>query len=235
MTASPIDTAHTSKPLADQQGAGELAINHVGVVGLGHMGHAFAVNLIEDGYQVMVFDRNPERTTAPRASGASAAHAAGRSCRLRCDVVLTSLSDDDALAAVALGPSGLVGIQPGMPPGTTCSPTSKDTTIVSGFIPASGISPPNRQSAKPLNPMSTKSGEGQGQHSLGLDPPLELSVQTFNCIRCADQFPLTFGNRVKVNSLSPASSRLSATARHFIRHLRMNALRFASISTFESS
>src|SRR5580704_11703177 len=47
-----------------------------------------------------------------------------------------------------------------MPPGTTCSPTSKDTTIVSGFIPLSGISPPNRQSAKPLNPMSTKSGEG---------------------------------------------------------------------------
>src|ERR1700730_824208 len=48
-----------------------------------------------------------------------------------------------------------------MPPGTTCSLTSKDTTIVSGFIPLSGISPPNRQSAKPLNPMSTKSGEGQ--------------------------------------------------------------------------
>src|SRR5438105_2115211 len=47
-----------------------------------------------------------------------------------------------------------------MPPGTTCSPTSKDTTIVSGFIPLSGISPPNRQSAKPPNPVSTKSGEG---------------------------------------------------------------------------
>ena len=52
--------------------------------------------------------------------------------------------------------------QPGMPPGTTCSPTSKDTTIVSGFIP---LSPPNRQSAKPLNPMSTKSGEGHARHS----------------------------------------------------------------------
>ena len=108
MTASPIDTAQTSKPLADQQGAGELAINHVGVVGLGHMGHAFAVNLIEDGYQVMVFDRNPERTTALRASGASAATQLGDLAA--CDAVLTSLPDDDALAAVALGPSGLVGI-----------------------------------------------------------------------------------------------------------------------------
>ena len=35
---------------------------------------------------------------------------------------------------------------------------------------------------------------------------------------------------VKVNSLSPASSRLSATARYFRRHLRMNALRRVSTS-----
>src|ERR1700730_1912071 len=51
--------------------------------------------------------------------------------------------------------------KPAMPPGTTCSPTSKDTTIVSGSILPSGTSPPNRQSAKPLNPVSTKSQEGQ--------------------------------------------------------------------------
>jgi 6-phosphogluconate dehydrogenase-like protein len=68
----------------------------------------FAVNLIEDGYQVTVYDRNPERTTALRASGASAATRLGDLAA--CDVVLTSLPDDDALAAVALGPSGLVGI-----------------------------------------------------------------------------------------------------------------------------
>lgn len=37
------------------------------------------------------------------------------------------------------------------------------------------------------------------------------------------------GKRVKVKSLSPVSSRLSATALHFSRHLRMNALRFVSI------
>jgi hypothetical protein len=33
-------------------------------------------------------------------------------------------------------------------------------TSASGSIPPSGISPPNRQSAKPLNPVSTKSQEG---------------------------------------------------------------------------
>ena len=38
------------------------------------------------------------------------------------------------------------------------------------------------------------------------------------------------GNRVKVKSCSPASSRLSATARHLSRHLRMNALRRVATS-----
>src|SRR5512147_2960558 len=38
------------------------------------------------------------------------------------------------------------------------------------------------------------------------------------------------GRRVKVNSRSPASSRLSATARHFSRHLRRKALRRSSTS-----
>jgi hypothetical protein len=43
------------------------------------------------------------------------------------------------------------------------------------------------------------------------------------------------GKRVKVNRLSPASSRLSATARHCSRHLRMKALRLASTSSLLSA
>jgi 3-hydroxyisobutyrate dehydrogenase-like beta-hydroxyacid dehydrogenase len=82
------------------------AIKSVGVVGLGHMGHAFAVNLVEDGHQVVVYDRDPERTAA-----VSGARAAGQLTDLAvCDVVVTSLPDDDALATVALGPLGLAGI-----------------------------------------------------------------------------------------------------------------------------
>src|SRR6476660_6964788 len=38
------------------------------------------------------------------------------------------------------------------------------------------------------------------------------------------------GRRVTVNSLSPASSRLAATARHLSRHLRRNALRRSATS-----
>ena len=61
--------------------------------------------------------------------------------------------------------------QPGMLPSTTCSPISKYTTIVSGFIPPSGISRPNKQSAKSLDPVSTKSGEGQ---NWGREMPLHV-------------------------------------------------------------
>ena len=85
-----------------------LTVRRVGVVGLGHMGHAFAVNLLEDGHQVFVYDRDPKRAAA-----LTGARAAERLADLAaCDVVLTSLPDDDALAAVALGPEGLAGILP---------------------------------------------------------------------------------------------------------------------------
>jgi NAD binding domain of 6-phosphogluconate dehydrogenase len=39
-------------------------VERVGVVGLGHMGHAFAVNLVEDGYQVSPPARTPSKTTS---------------------------------------------------------------------------------------------------------------------------------------------------------------------------
>ncbi len=80
----------------------------VGVVGLGHMGSAFALNLIADGHQVVAYDRDPTHVEALRTAGAEAA---GRLADLSaCDVVLTSLPDDAALAAVALDPQGLVQV-----------------------------------------------------------------------------------------------------------------------------
>jgi 3-hydroxyisobutyrate dehydrogenase-like beta-hydroxyacid dehydrogenase len=81
----------------------KFVIKQIGVVGLGHMGHAFATNLIEDGHQVLVYDRDPKRTAA-----LTGARAAARLDDLAaCELVMTSLPDDDALAAVALGPAGL--------------------------------------------------------------------------------------------------------------------------------
>jgi 3-hydroxyisobutyrate dehydrogenase-like beta-hydroxyacid dehydrogenase len=103
---APADATEPSDSCVSPQQPERSAIRRVGVIGLGHMGHAFAVNLIADGYQVFAFDRNTSR-----ADSLTGAHAATRIADLAgCDAVLTSLPDDDALTAVALEPDGLVSI-----------------------------------------------------------------------------------------------------------------------------
>jgi len=100
------------------------ALRRVGVVGLGHMGHALAVNLIEDGHQVFVYDQDPKRAAA-----LTDARAAAQLADLGdCDVVLTSLPNDDALVAVALGPGGLAGV---LGPGAVHISTSTVSPAVS--------------------------------------------------------------------------------------------------------
>lgn len=80
----------------------------VGVVGLGRMGEAFALNLVADGHRVLVFDRDPARVAAVGQFGAEAVPELGDLAA--CDVVVTSLPDDDALSAVTLRVGGLVKI-----------------------------------------------------------------------------------------------------------------------------
>ena len=100
------------------------ALRRVGVVGLGHMGHTLAVNLIEDGHQVFVYDQDPKRAAA-----LTDARAAAQLADLGdCDVVLTSLPNDDALVAVALGPGGLAGV---LGPGAVHISTSTVSPAVS--------------------------------------------------------------------------------------------------------
>lgn len=70
----------------------------VGVVGLGHMGRAFAENLLADGHSLTVFDR--KRDLIPPLAEMGAIAAAGLAAIGKCDIVLTSLPDDDAVAAV---------------------------------------------------------------------------------------------------------------------------------------
>jgi 3-hydroxyisobutyrate dehydrogenase-like beta-hydroxyacid dehydrogenase len=92
MSPSNIETQPAASPGAPQ----ELGFKHqdVGVIGTGRMGLAFASNLIEDGYSVSVYDRDPERAHA--CVGAKAV--ADIAELAHCDLVFTSLPDDDALA-----------------------------------------------------------------------------------------------------------------------------------------
>ncbi len=79
-----------------------------GGVGLGHMGRAFAANLVADGHQVSVYGRDREQIAALLPLGVQGAE---RLADLAdCEVVLTSLPDDDVLSAVTIGPAGLARI-----------------------------------------------------------------------------------------------------------------------------
>jgi len=98
----------STSSVADRHKSAEFVIKTVDVVGLEHMGYAFATNLIEDGYQVLVDDRDPERMMALQAAGALGAPRP--SDLAGCDVVLTSLPNGDALAKIALPPNSLANV-----------------------------------------------------------------------------------------------------------------------------
>jgi hypothetical protein len=71
-------------------------------------------------------------------------------------------------------------------------------------------------------PMSSAgiSGRGfrRGQHDLGLDPPLELFVQAFNCIRCPDRFPLAFWGPHLVRQASPGQRKWPKISNWHVSH-----------------
>jgi 3-hydroxyisobutyrate dehydrogenase len=89
------------------------SIQQIGVIGLGHMGGDFASNLIADGFQVKVYDRNEKQCAPFVARGATAA--ANLADLASCEAVLTSLPGDDALADVTLRDGGLVHVLVGAP------------------------------------------------------------------------------------------------------------------------
>ena len=72
----------------------------MGLIGLGHMGTAIAERVLEAGFPLLVYNRTPAKAEAVAARGASVAGSAA-ALAARVDVVLTSLSDDEALESVA--------------------------------------------------------------------------------------------------------------------------------------
>jgi 3-hydroxyisobutyrate dehydrogenase-like beta-hydroxyacid dehydrogenase len=85
----------------------------IGFIGLGSMGAAIAMNLVESGHQVQVFNRSPARTEPLRRAGATVA-ASPAEAALLADVVFSMVADDAALTSVTLGETGiLTGLRPG--------------------------------------------------------------------------------------------------------------------------
>jgi 3-hydroxyisobutyrate dehydrogenase-like beta-hydroxyacid dehydrogenase len=89
-----------------------LAATRVGVIGLGRMGHVFAKLLMAGGVHVIAYDIDRDRVQRIVREGATPASSVGDFTE--CELVLTSLPDDDAVRAVVLSESGLASfLRPG--------------------------------------------------------------------------------------------------------------------------
>ncbi|GIL41316.1 2-hydroxy-3-oxopropionate reductase [Rhodospirillales bacterium TMPK1] len=84
----------------------------VTVLGLGLMGAPMALRLVQAGHQVTVYNRTRDKTAALERAGAKVADSAADAVA-SCEVAITMLSDDDAVAAV------LDEILPALPTGAT--------------------------------------------------------------------------------------------------------------------
>jgi phosphoglycerate dehydrogenase-like enzyme len=91
----------------------ESSEREVGIVGLGRMGRVFANLLIDGGVHVIAFDVDGDKVKAAAKNGAIPASTPQDFSR--CEVVLTSLPDDDALRSVVLSEAGLASV---LRPGT---------------------------------------------------------------------------------------------------------------------
>jgi len=81
----------------------------IGFIGLGQMGRSMAGRLLDLGHPLRVWNRSPAAAEACRAHGATVA--ARPEQLFDCDVVITMLADDDAVAAVWIE-SGLLQKMP---------------------------------------------------------------------------------------------------------------------------
>jgi 3-hydroxyisobutyrate dehydrogenase-like beta-hydroxyacid dehydrogenase len=72
----------------------------VGLIGLGNMGTAVAERVLDAGYELVVYNRTPEKAAALSARGAAVAETPSELAD-QVDVVLTSLANDEAFEAVA--------------------------------------------------------------------------------------------------------------------------------------
>ncbi len=80
----------------------------IGFIGLGLLGQAMALRLAQQGFQLLVWNREPERCTALAEVGAMVA-ASPQEVARRCDVICLCVIDGGAVRDVVFGPQGLIG------------------------------------------------------------------------------------------------------------------------------
>jgi 3-hydroxyisobutyrate dehydrogenase-like beta-hydroxyacid dehydrogenase len=79
---------------------------NVGFVGLGRMGREMARNVLENGHDLVVYNRTPEKAAELANGGARVAPAVAGACEER-EVVITMLGDDAALEELTISNGGI--------------------------------------------------------------------------------------------------------------------------------
>lgn len=106
------DSSKSSTPLPDSPAIAPTR-PRVGVVGLGHMGGNMALRLLGAGLEVFGEDRTKDRASALIEKGVRWRDTP-RQIAEAADLVMSSVTDDAALEAVASGPDGILeGLSPG--------------------------------------------------------------------------------------------------------------------------
>jgi 3-hydroxyisobutyrate dehydrogenase-like beta-hydroxyacid dehydrogenase len=78
----------------------------IGFIGLGHMGTGMAQNLLRAGHDLTVYNRTPGKAQALVSRGARAATEVADACLG--DVIITMLSNDEAVEGVTFGDKGVI-------------------------------------------------------------------------------------------------------------------------------
>jgi 3-hydroxyisobutyrate dehydrogenase-like beta-hydroxyacid dehydrogenase len=87
-------------------GAKMAAVTRVAVIGLGAMGSRFARRFLDEGHDVIVWNRTPGKADELVSSGAAFAASPADAAR-RAEAVITMVADPAALRAVTEGPNGI--------------------------------------------------------------------------------------------------------------------------------
>lgn len=94
----------------------EYSQPELGFIGMGNMGRRMALRLLDTSYALTVYDRTPSKTQPVVQKGARVAETPA-AVAAAADIVLSCVTDNAALEAVMLGPTGALA---GARPGTIC-------------------------------------------------------------------------------------------------------------------
>lgn len=84
-----------------------MTSKRIGFIGMGLMGVPMSCRLVEAGYSVSVWNRNPEKTHIPVKAGASVANSIKELCE-SCDVIMLCVSDAQAVKEIVISSEGVL-------------------------------------------------------------------------------------------------------------------------------